>query len=761
MHSRTTCNFHGLNFFNFRSLDITWKAYVHWMQCILSPMKNLTLVAVINALGHQNLKAAYTCRFPIFEVYNRIVFGGLQSTKIRSMTSAIISSNIVRKPIGKERDNTGYDVVTATSVLYEMEKSLNEMVGNFCNEGKLKEALDILDLMYKRGIHTDSNSYDHLLQGCVRTKALAEGKRVHSHMIRTGYNLSVFQGNRLVDMYIKCGSLGNARQVFDKMSMRDISSWNTIVTGYVKFGSLESARHLFDKMPERDGVSWNGMIAGYAQNGHLEAALRLFCQMQCEGIRPDQFTFCSVLCACANLPVLEQGKQVHTQIIKTDFESNVFVGSALIDMYAKCGSIYVARHVFDNMPERNVVSWNAMVAGYSQQWRGEEAVNVFCQMRLAGMKPNQFSFGSVLNACSSLAALEQGKHVHADIIKSGFESNVFVGSALIDMYAKCGCIEDARRVFDKMPQRNLVSWTTLITGYAQNGHGNDVLQLFEEMVRIGLKPDHITFIGVLSACSHAGLIDEGLLYFDSMVRDHCIKPRPDHYACMIDLLGRAGRLDEAEVFINNMPFEPDAVVWGALLSACRIHGNMELGKRAAECLSKLEPLNAASYVLLSNIYSAAGRWDDAAKMRKMMKDMGVKKNPGCSWIKVKNKLHVFAVEDRSHPETEEIYATLGRLDLQIKEAGYVPDTDFVLHDVEDENKEHMLSYHSEKLAIAFGLMSVPHGTPIRIVKNLRVCGDCHTATKFISKIVGREIVVRDVNRFHHFKDGFCSCGDYW
>eukprot|EP01018_Ginkgo_biloba_P001986 Gb_13633 [translate_table: standard] len=540
--------------------------------------------------------------------------------------------------------------------------------------------------------------------------------------------MCLFQDNRLIGIYAKRGNLLNAREVFDKMIVRDVSSWNIVIAGYVKCGRIEDARQLFDKMPERDAVSWSSMIAGYTRHGNCEEAMKLFSQMRRRGIKPNEFTFGSVLCASANLPLLGQGKQVHGLVIKSDFKSNVFVGSALVDMYTKCGSIDDARKQFDQMPERNSVSWNAMVAGYAQHSCGEEALNLFRQMQGEGVKLDKFSFSTILNACASLRALERGKHVHAHVIKTGFESNVFVGSALVDMYAKCGCIDDARQVFDKICKRDLVFWTTMITGYAQNGCGKDVLEFFEQMLKLGMKPDHVTFTGVLSACSHAGLVDEGRQYFDSMVRDHCIKPTPDHYGCLIDLLGRAGCLDEAEFFIKNMPIEPDAIVWGALLSACRIH---------------------------------AGRWGDAAKTIKMMQDRGVKRSSGCSWIEITNKLFSFQVADSSHPESEEIYATLRSLDWQMKKAGYIPDTNFVLHDVGDECKEEILSYHSEKLAIAFGLMRIPPGIPIRIVKNLRVCGDCHTATKFISKIVGREIVVRDVNRFHHFKDGLCSCGDYW
>eukprot|EP01018_Ginkgo_biloba_P016554 Gb_35599 [translate_table: standard] len=741
------------------------------------------------------------------------------------------------------------------------ERRLKETVDILCNEQRLKEAVDILQILHQRGIRIDSNTYGRLLKSCIKTKALEEGKRIHTHMIETEFEPGIFLGNRLVDLYAKCGNLATAHDLFYKMPKRDNCSWNTLLAGYAKCGNLENARQLFDRMPardavswttiiagyaqngqgreamklfnemqwgnvesdqvtfasvltasasladleygekihthiiktgyefdvfvgnalldmyvkcgimeyalqvfdnmfERDGVSWNGMIAGYARYGYSEYALKFLWKMQQAGMAPTPFTFASALSACASLSAMKQGKQIHVYIIRNEFEANVFLGNALVDMYAKCGSLQYARHVFDKMPKRDVVSWNAMIAGNVHHDHSEEALKLFSKMQWAGMKPTHFTFASILSASACLAALGLGKQVQAYIIKTGFEANVFAGSALVDMYAKCGSIDDARQVFDKIPDRNAVSWTSMIVGYAQNGYGEEALLLFEQMLLVGMKPDHITFVGILAACSHAGLVDEGRFYFDSMRRDHCITPRVDHYTCMIDLLGRAGLLDEVEDFIDNMPFEPDAFMWGSVLGACRIHGNMKLAKHAAECHFELDPENAAPYVLLSNIYAANGKWDDVAKVRKMMSGKVVKK-PGCSWIEVKKSVHTFIAEDRSHPQSGEICAMLERLTVQMKQEGYVPDRNFALQDVEEQQKEHILSQHSERLALAFGLINAPPGAPIRIFKNLRVCGDCHTAMKFSSKIVEREIILRDAIRFHHFKGGLCSCRDYW
>lgn len=669
---------------------------------------------------------------------------------------------------------------------------LDGNINRLCKEGKLKEAVDMLHTYDQQGIGVSFDIYGLLFKHCTKTNALLEGKRVHVHMKHSGKKPTAFVSNHLVNMYARCGRLQDARHVFDKMPERNVFSWNTMISGYVKCGRLESARDLFDKMRNRDTVTWNTMIAALVQRNQYSEVFKLFYQMQREGIEMSHFSLTNVLSACARSLALEQGKQIHGCSIKAGLLSHLYVASALVDTYAKCGLIEDARLVFnkmltrdvlswttmisgyakcgnvesgrelfDIMPERNMVSWTAMIGGYSQLGYGEEALELFYEMQVEGMKPDQFTFGSVLKACAGLAAPKQGKKVHAQLVKVGLESNIFVASALADMYAKCGIIEDSRHVFDKMPKLDVVAWNTMIAGYAQHGFGKDAIKLFEEMLQAGMKPDDVTFIVVLSACSHAGLVYEGRKYFDSMARDYCITPKEDHYACLIDLLGRAGQLDEAMDCITNMPFKPNANVWNALLGACRLHGNLELGIHAAERLLELEPQASATYILLSNIYAAVGRWDDAARVRKLMKDRGVKKEPGLSWIEVKNKMHKFIAEDRSHPQTEDIYAMLENLYEQMKEAGYVVNTNLVLHDVEQEQKQQSLSHHSEKLAIAFGLISTTPGTPLLIIKNLRVCGDCHTAVKFISKIVNREIIVRDTSRFHHFKDGLCSCGDYW
>ncbi|XP_057856029.2 LOW QUALITY PROTEIN: pentatricopeptide repeat-containing protein At4g02750 [Cryptomeria japonica] len=655
-----------------------------------------------------------------------------------------------------------------------------------------EEALALFYRMQRSGTRPNQFTFNSVLSTCANLGDLELSNVVYGQITKMGLDSELSVCNALVNLYVKLGYLDRAKEVFEKMSERDAYTWTALLTGYTHNSRMEDARYLFDKMLEKCVVSWSAMIAGYSQNDSCEDALKFFVQMLQEGVKPNQSTLASVLSSCGALVALESGIQVHVYIIKTGFESDVFARSALVDMYAKCGNMECAKRAFDTFSERNVVSWNSMFAGYAQNKRIEEAFelftkmpeqnlvswnsmiagycqneqavkaqDLFSQMQMGGWIPDQCTYTSVLSSCAATEAMEQGKQTHAKIIGCGLVSDVLMGSALVAMYAKCGSIEYARHVFDKMHTRNVVSWTIIILGYAQHGHGKIALQLFDEMQQAGMKPNHITFVGVLIGCNHAGLVDEGWNSFTSMSRDYYLAPREEHYACMVDILCRAGHLNQAEKFINDMPFQPDSIMWHTLLSACRKYVDIDLGERTAERLFEMSPENSSPYIMLSNIYAAAGRWSDVAKVRQMMNDRAIKRSPGCSWIDVKGKVHAFLVGDKLHPQRYEIYEMLERLSGQIKEAGHVPETNRVLHDVEEELKENIISHHSEKLAITFGLLNLPLGKPIRILKNLRVCSDCHNAIKFISKIVQRQIVVRDASRFHHFQDGLCSCGDYW
>ncbi|KAI0503445.1 hypothetical protein KFK09_014379 [Dendrobium nobile] len=544
----------------------------------------------------------------------------------------------------------------------------------------------------------------------------------------------------------------------------DLFVSSALVDAYAKSSDMDSARQVFDETPRQNLVSWNALIVGYLHNGLFHKAISAFrelLQLADSTMKPDQVTLSGSLTASANSGELNFGLGAHSLTIKTVPDSLAYVNNSLINMYSKCGRVNDARKVFDQIGERDVVSWNIMMAGFVEREHFEQAFVFFQAMRSLGIAPDEASFSTALHASSNLAELLMGAEIHCQVVKFGFAENRCISSSLITMYSKCGNLEDAHLTFaDAKDHLNVVSWTAMIAALQQHGHGDSALQLFDEMLEFGLQPDYITFVCVLSACSHTGLVEKGFKYFSSMSHDHNRMPGNEHYACMVDMLGRAGRLDDAKQFIEEMPVQPDASVWGALLGACRNRRNLELGKEAAYKLFEIEPHNPGNYVLLSNLYSIHGKMKEANEVRRLMRINGVKKETSCSWIDVRDKTILFTVHDQSHNMTPEIYEMLRKLEGLVKEKGYVADTLCAVNDVE-ECKEHGLWYHSERLALAFGLISLPEVAPIRIKKNLRTCEDCHTIMKLASGIFQRQIILRDTNRFHHFVDGSCSCKDYW
>ncbi|PON94783.1 DYW domain containing protein [Trema orientale] len=524
---------------------------------------------------------------------------------------------------------------------------------------------------------------------------------------------------------------------------------------------MDSVRKVFDMMPKRDVVSWNTVIAGNAQNGMYKEALSMLREMGNLNLKTDSFTLSSVLPIFAEYVDVIKGKEIHGYAIRSGFDSDVFIGSSLIDMYAKCNRMEDSRRVFDLLPRHDAISWNSIIAGCVQNGMFDEGLRFFRLMLNAKIKPMQVTFSSIMPACAHLTTLRVGKQLHGYIVRRRFDDNVYIASSLVDMYAKCGNIRTARWVFDRIESHDMVSWTAIIMGYALNGYAHDAISLFEQMELEGTEPGYVSFVAILTACSHAGLIDKAWEYFNFMTKKYGIAPGLEHYAAVADLLGRAGRLEEAYDLISNMHIEPTGSVWLTLLAGCRVHKNIELAEKVSQKIFMADPEHMAPYVLLSNIYAGAGRWKEVAKLRISMRDRGMRKKPACSWIEVKNKVHAFVAGDKSHPSYDRINEALTVLLEKMEREGYVADTNEVLHDVDEEQKETLLFSHSERLAIAFGIISTPAGTTIRITKNIRVCVDCHTAIKFMSKIVEREIIVRDNSRFHHFSGGQCSCGDYW
>ncbi|XP_006662850.1 putative pentatricopeptide repeat-containing protein At3g08820 [Oryza brachyantha] len=535
----------------------------------------------------------------------------------------------------------------------------------------------------------------------------------------------------------------------------------SLLSLYARCGLPRRARRVFDEMARPTTVSWTALITAYMDAGDLDEAVRVARSALASGMRPDSFTAVRVLTACARVADLVTGETAWRAAEQAGFAQNVFVATAAVDLYIKCGEIAKARDVFDKMQEKDAVAWSTMVGGYASNGHPREALDLFLAMQAQGVRPDCYTIAGALSACTRLGALHLGRQTIKMVDWNEFLDNPVLGTALIDIYAKCGSTAEAWALFQQMRKKDIIVWNAMILGLGMTGHEKIAFALVGQMEKSGVKLNDSTFIGLLCSCTHTGLVQDGRRYFHNMTRLYHISPRIEHYGCMVDLLSRTGLLQEARQLIDDMPMQANAVVWGALLGGCKIHRNTELAEYVLKQLIQLEPWNSGNYVMLSNIYSNRGRWEDAAKIRLDMKVKGVEKIPAYSWVEFDGKVHEFRAGDKSHPLSDQIYKKLDELGLEMKTMGYEPTTEVVMFDVEDEEKEHTLLHHSEKLAIAFKLLVTGPGETIRVTKNLRVCSDCHTAIKLISRITHREIIVRDNNRFHCFRDGSCSCNDYW
>ncbi|KAJ8623774.1 hypothetical protein MRB53_032304 [Persea americana] len=705
------------------------------------------------------------------------------------------------------------------------------LITTYTNANRPVDALRIYAHLRTTNTLIDRFAIPSIIKACGLISTVDQGKEIQGFVLKSGLDWDVFLHNALVQMYSECGDIECARKVFDKMPDRDVVSWSTMIRSYgraklfnealgliremqwalvkpsdvavinmasvfadmavldmgramhcyaiknscgnsvsvntalldmyIKCGSVAPARRIFDQIVGKSVISWTAMIAGYIRCGDWREGLRLFCGMQELNVFANEITMLSMVLECGWIGELKFGKWLHGYMLRNGFELSFVLATALVDMYGKCGAIESARTVFDAMDERDVMSWTVLISGYTMAGRFDQAFELFVQMRDAKIKPNKVTMVNLLSLCAETGALDHGKWVHSFIDKEGIECDVVLATALVDMYAKCGDIDGSCGAFTRAPNKDVCIWNAMMGGLAMHGHAKEVLDLFSELERTRLQPNDVTFISVLHACSHAGLVEDGSRYFSRMVGEFGLVPKVEHYGCMVDLLGRAGLLNEAYETIKNMPIEPNIIVWGALLAACKLHRNVELAEIAVKQLLELEPQNCGYNVLMSNIYATANRWNDVADVRKSIKETRVKKAPGLSSIEVNGAMHKFVMGDCLHPKTKEIHEMLAEMNKKLRQAGYVANTAAVLINVDEEEKETALTYHSEKLAMAFGLISTAPNSPIRVVKNLRVCDDCHSVTKLLSKIYNRVIIVRDRNRFHHFRDGSCSCKDYW
>ncbi|WCJ44027.1 Pentatricopeptide repeat-containing protein At1g34160 [Euphorbia peplus] len=529
----------------------------------------------------------------------------------------------------------------------------------------------------------------------------------------------------------------------------------------LSLNSLSFAIHTFSHILTPSTNDWNAILRGLIHSPNPANAFLWYRTMIRGSNRVDALTCSFVLKACARVLASSESIQLHNHILRKGFSADALLGTTLLDLYCKVGDLDSANKVFDEMIVRDIASWNALISGFAQGNRPDEALALFNRMEVMGFKPNHITVLGALSACSQLGAFLQGEKIYKYIRDEDLDTNVIVCNAVIDMYAKCGFSDKAYSVFKSMTcGKSLITWNTMIMAFAMHGDGNEALQLFRKMGQSGINPDAVSYLGVLCACNHAGLVEEGFRLFNSM-KSIGVVPDIKHYGSVVDLLGRAGRLQEAYDVINSMPVQPDIVLWQTLLGACSTYGNVEMAEHVSRKLNEMGSNHDGNFVLLSNVYAAGKRWTDVGRVRDTMKNKDVKKGPGISYVEDKGVMHMFYNADKGHKRWREIYAKLDEIRLRIKEFGYMGDTSFVLHDIGEEEKENALYNHSEKLAVAYGLISVSKELPIQVIKNLRICGDCHEVIKLISRAYNREIIVRDRVRFHRFKQGSCSCRDYW
>ncbi|KAL3621405.1 hypothetical protein CASFOL_036317 [Castilleja foliolosa] len=711
----------------------------------------------------------------------------------------------------------------------------NVIIRGLVDSGMFLEAIEFYYQMQIEGIKPDNFTFPFVIKACAGVFRLNEGRNVHSTVIKLGFDVDIYVCNALIMMYAKCGCIEDAEKLFGCMSVKDLVSWNSMISGYVlsgdglsslnwikkmqksglkpdkfsyvsvlgacaieqylstgkeifcqvlrngleldsmiqssvinmfgKCNEVDYAESFFNGIEKKNLVVWNAMIGAYALNDKSFESFACLEKMRNEDddVAPDAITLINLLPSVLRLGDLLRGKAIHGYAIRKGYLCHLTLETALVDMYGKCGSLKLAECVFFHMKDKNLVSWNAMISAYVQNLKNIKAITSFRNLPKDRCVPDEMTFTSVLAAYTEVALPKEGKQIHCHIIKSGFSFITSVSNALIHMYAKCGDLESAKKIFDTMLFKDIISWNTIIMGSAIHGLGSYCLTLFDEMRNKGYKPNESTFVSILSACSISGFVDQGWKYFDLMKSDYSLDPGIEHYGCMLDLLGREGNFDLAKSFIEKMPLKPNARIWGSLLAASRHHKNIEFAEMAAKNIFSLDndDNNIGCYVLLSNIYAEFGRWDDVERVRRLMKKRGLVKTTGISVVECNGKVYRFKNYDKLHKESNVTYTVLDILTRKIGEDGYFCGlTKFKPLDLVKTRLNSPVC-HSVRLAICFGLISTSIGEPVVIRKNVRICEDCHIAAKMVSRVTGREIVVGDSKMYHRFKDGQCSCGDYW
>ncbi|OMP09714.1 hypothetical protein COLO4_05202 [Corchorus olitorius] len=707
----------------------------------------------------------------------------------------------------------------------------NVIIKRLVDDGLFKEAITLFHTMEFKGAKPNKFTYPFVIKACAGLLSLMEGDKVHAKLVKVGLNLDVYICNSLISMYMKVGCLELGERIFKEMPARDLVSWNSIISGYQlvgnglsslislremvsigirpdrfsfisslgacsvegfgrngkeihcqvirdgidmdvmvetslinmygKCGNMDYAERVFNRISHKNVVAWNAMIAGYVSNACFHESISCLRIMQEDSVlSPDAITMINLLPSCAQMGALLLGKSIHASAMRKGFLPHLVLETALVDMYGRCGKLKLAEHIFVRIKEKNLASWNAMVAAYVQNGWYTEALELFQAMWYEFLKPNAITIASILPAYAELTTLSGARQIHAYIIKLGLSSNTIISNSVIYLYAKCGDLHTARRCFDGMIYKDVVSWNTIIMAYAIHGFGRISILLFHEMIENGIEPNKSTFVSLLSSCSISGMVDEGWEYFNLMKRDYGINPGIEHFGCMLDLIGRRRNLDQAKHFMEEIPFVPDARIWGSLLAASRKTKDIALAELAAKHALSLEHDNTGCYVLLSNMYAEAGRWDDVERIKSLMIREGLVKTRGCSTVEADYKVHRFFDQDWSNAQISDVLDIILKM-IEEKKDGYARSITKLRPTDLTTKRPNSPENHSVRLAISYGLISTELGNPVLVRKNIRICEDCHNVAKKISKITKREIVVGDSKLFHHFRDGCCSCGDYW
>ncbi|KAL2514298.1 Pentatricopeptide repeat-containing protein [Forsythia ovata] len=645
--------------------------------------------------------------------------------------------------------------------------SWNTVISCMVKEGMYDIAFELFHCMLIiDGFRVDHFTLSSLLAACAGCLAMGEGREIHAYAYKIGYENNMSVNNALIEFYSKSGNVKNAVTLFERMPVKDVFTWTEMITSYMRFGLVDLAMDIFDRMPEKNCVSYNALLAGFCQNGEGFRALGLFCKMVKEGIELSDFTLTSVVNACGLIMDCKISEQVHGFVLKSYFDLDDCTKSALLDMCTRCGRMDDAEKIFDQLRrnQSNLINFTSLICGYARFAQPEKAISLVCQWQNVEYNfMDEVALASILGICGALGFQNFGQQIHSYALKYGFLSDIRMGNAIISMYFKCGDLEKAIKCFNVMPAHDTVSWNSLLAGHILHRQGEEALAVWGKMQKAGLQPDTITCVLIISAYRHtnSNLVSHCRAFFLTMKSIYHIEPNSEHYACMVGVLGYWGLLEEAEDIINKMPLEPNASVWRAMLDSCRLHLNATIGKRAAKKILAMEPQDPSTYILKSNLYSASGRWHCSELVREEMRARGFQKIPGRSWIIHHNEVHSFFARDKSHSQSKDVYSALEILFFECSKAGYVPDSSFVLHEVEEHQKKNFLLYHSGKLAATFGLLMTRPGKPVRVMKNILLCGDCHTFLKYVSTVTKREIHVRDASGFHYFSNGKCSCKDYW